>query len=62
MSVCTSTCVFVCVYELGLRILCSKFLLSCHSFMLKKTTDYALIPPYYARKIHTALWQLEEPS
>ena len=30
--------------------------------MLQKTTDYALIPPYYARKIHAALWQLEEPG
>ena len=48
--------------RLGLRILCSKFLLLFHSFMLQKITDYALIPPYYARKIHTAMWQLEEPG
>ena len=34
-------------------------LLLCHSFMLQKTTDYALIPLYYDWKIHAALWQLE---
>ena len=29
---------------------------------IKKRTDYALILPYCARKIHTALWQLEDPG
>ena len=25
-------------------------------------SNYARIPPYYARKMHAALWQLEEPG